>query len=133
MSSSFRYLTIGNRINSPKGPINLPAFEYSLETYLLDQQFLTTIPGSTSSPLMLMLYVAVSQIIHETVMSIYSGKLHVQVVINCRYSVAKMCTREDMLALKLGLPYFDDVLFGQVSTSTGGYQLPIFPCTNVHL
>ena len=31
-------------------------------------------------------------------MSIYSNKLaHVQVVINCRYSVAQMCTREDTL------------------------------------
>ena len=30
-------------------------------------------------------------------MSIYSDKfVHVQVVINCRYSVAQMCTREDI-------------------------------------
>ena len=27
----------------------------------------------------------------------------------------------------------DEYLFGQVSTCTGPYQLPIFPCTNVHL
>ena len=32
-------------------------------------------------------------------MSIYSDKLaHVQVVINCRYSVAQMCTREETQA-----------------------------------
>ena len=32
-------------------------------------------------------------------MSIYSDKLaHLQVDINCQYSVAQMCTREDMLA-----------------------------------
>ena len=47
------------------------------------------------------LYVAVSQIIHETVMSIYSDKLvHAQVVIHCQYSIAKKCTLEDMLAFK---------------------------------
>ena len=34
-------------------------------------------------------------------MSIYSDKLaHIQVVINCWYSVAQMCTREDILAHK---------------------------------
>ena len=27
----------------------------------------------------------------------------------------------------------DEPLFGQVSTCTGHYQLPIFRCTNVHL
>ena len=44
-------------------------------------------------------------------MSIYWDKLaHVQVVINCWYSVAQMCTREDMLAHILGAPYFDDVM-----------------------
>ena len=44
-------------------------------------------------------------------MSIYSDKLaHVQVVINCLYSVVKMCTYEDMLAHNLGAPYFDDVM-----------------------
>ena len=38
-------------------------------------------------------------------MSIYLDKLaHVQVVINCRYSVALMCTCEDTLA-----HYLDDV------------------------
>ena len=40
-----------------------------------------------------LLYLAVSQIIQETVMSIYWNKLaNVQVVINCPYSVAPMCT-----------------------------------------
>ena len=50
-------------------------------------------------------------ILHETVMNIYSAKLaHVQVVINCQYSVVQMCTREDTLTHKLGAPYFDDVM-----------------------
>ena len=35
-------------------------------------------------------------------MSIYSDKLaHVQVVTNCQYSVAQMCTREDMWSLPI--------------------------------
>ena len=41
----------------------------------------------------------------------YLDKLaHVQVVINCRYSIAQMCTREDMLAHILGAPFIDDVM-----------------------
>ena len=52
----------------------------------------------------LLLYVAVSQIIQETVMSIYS-LAHIQVGLNCLYSVAQMCTREDTLAHKLSVPY----------------------------
>ena len=41
----------------------------------------------------------------------YSAKLtHVQVVINCRYSVAQMCTREDTLAHYLGMPFIDDFM-----------------------
>ena len=48
-----------------------------------------------------LLYVAV--IIHKSVMSIYPDKLaHVQVVINCRYSVAQMYTHEDTLVHYLG-------------------------------
>ena len=44
-------------------------------------------------------------------MSIYSDKVaYVQVVINCRYSVAQMYTSEDMLAHNLGALYFDDVM-----------------------
>ena len=51
-------------------------------------------------------------------MSIYSDKLAlVQVVINCRYSVAQLCTREDMLAHMLGMPYIDDVMsYGSLTT-----------------
>ena len=45
-------------------------------------------------------------------MSIYTNKLaHVQVAINCQYSVVQMCTGEDTLAHILGAPYFDDVIF----------------------
>ena len=44
-------------------------------------------------------------------MSIYSDKLaHIQVIINCQYSVAQMCTREDTLARYLGAPSLDDVM-----------------------
>ena len=44
-------------------------------------------------------------------MSIYSDNLaHAQVIINCPYSIAQMCTREDTLAHNLGAPYFDDVM-----------------------
>ena len=44
-------------------------------------------------------------------MSIYSGKLaYIQVVINCPYSVARMCTRKDGLAYILGVLSKDDVL-----------------------
>ena len=43
-------------------------------------------------------------------MSIYLDKLaHVQVIINCQYSIAQMCTHEDTLPQNLGAPYFDDV------------------------
>ena len=44
-------------------------------------------------------------------MSIYSDKLaHVQVVINCQYSAAQMCTPKNTLAHYLGVPYLDDVM-----------------------
>ena len=44
-------------------------------------------------------------------MSIYSDNLaHAQVIINCPYSIAQMCTREDTLAHNLGAPHFDDVM-----------------------
>ena len=50
-----------------------------------------------------MLYVAV--------MSIYLDKLaHIQEVINCRYSISQMCTREDGLAYISGAPSIDDVM-----------------------
>ena len=52
------------------------------------------------------LYVAVS-----CKMSIYSDKLaHIQVVINCKYSVAQLYTREDTLFHYLGPPFIDDVM-----------------------
>ena len=44
-------------------------------------------------------------------MSIYSDKLvHVQVVINCQYSVAQMCTRKNKLAHSLGATCLDDIM-----------------------
>ena len=44
-------------------------------------------------------------------MSIYWDKLaQVQVVINCQYSVAQMCTREDTHNCYLDAPSIDDVL-----------------------
>ena len=44
-------------------------------------------------------------------MSICSDKLaHVQLIRNCRYSVAQRCTRKDMLAHYLGALYLDDVM-----------------------
>ena len=52
-------------------------------------------------------------------MSIYSDKLaHVQVVINCPYSVAQFCTREDGLAYIPGAPSIDDAMsFNSLTTS----------------
>ena len=42
---------------------------------------------------------------------IYSYKLaDVQVIINCQYSDAQMCTPEDTLPQYLGAPYLDDVM-----------------------
>ena len=44
-------------------------------------------------------------------MSIYSDKLAFeQVIINCPYFVAQMCTREDTLAHNLDARYFNDVM-----------------------
>ena len=44
-------------------------------------------------------------------MIIYSDKLaHLQVIINCRYSVAQICTRENTLAQYLGAPSLDDFM-----------------------
>ena len=49
----------------------------------------------------------------------YSDKLaHVQVVINCQYSIAQMCTHEDTLAHNLGKPYFDDVMSYNLLTTS---------------
>ena len=42
---------------------------------------------------------------------VYWDKLsHVQVAINCQYSVAQMCTSEDMLIHYSGAPFIDDVM-----------------------
>ena len=55
-------------------------------------------------------------------MSIYLDKLaHIRVVINCPYSVAQMCTREDTLALILGSPYFDGGMSYDSLTTTGSF------------
>ena len=44
-------------------------------------------------------------------MSVYSDKLaHVHVIINCRYSIAQMCTCKDRLARYLGMPSIDDII-----------------------
>ena len=49
--------------------------------------------------------------IREDMLAHYSNKLaHVQFVINCRYSIAQMCTREDTLTHFLGAPSYDDVM-----------------------
>ena len=58
-------------------------------------------------------------------MSIYSDKLaHVQVVINCRYSVAQMWTWEDMLAWYLGAPSLDAVM-----SHNGLITIPLYVLT----
>ena len=44
-------------------------------------------------------------------MNIYSDKLtHVQVIINCLYSIAQFCTCKDTLAYISGAPPIDDVI-----------------------
>ena len=51
-------------------------------------------------------------------MSIYLDKIaHVQVVINCQYSIAQMCIHEDTLAHNLGAPYIDDVMSHNLLTT----------------
>ena len=41
----------------------------------------------------------------------YLDKLeHVQVIINCWYSVAQMCNPEDTLAHYLGAPFLNDIM-----------------------
>ena len=52
-------------------------------------------------------------------MRIYLDKLaHVQVVINCQYTIAQMCTCEDALAHNSALPYFGDIMSGYNSLTT---------------
>ena len=50
----------------------------------------------------------------------YSDNLaHVQVVINCQYSIAQLCTRADTLAHNLGAPYIDDLMsYNSLTTIT---------------
>ena len=48
---------------------------------------------------------------HEDMLTHYSDKLaNIQIVVNCRYSIAQMCTHEDTLAHYLGAPYLHDVM-----------------------
>ena len=53
-------------------------------------------------------------------MSIYWDKLvQVQVVINCPYSIAHLCTSEATLTHNLGELYFDDIMsYNSRTTST---------------
>ena len=61
-------------------------------------------------------------------MSIYLDKLaHVQVVINCRYSFAQLCTCEDTLAHNLGALHFDGVLCYD-SLTTNLFGRPTLNC-----
>ena len=49
--------------------------------------------------------------VQKSVMSIYSDKLaHVQVVINCRNSIAQMCSREDTHARSFMRAVLDDFM-----------------------
>ena len=53
-------------------------------------------------------------------MSIYSDKLtHVQVVINCLYSIAQFCAGKDTLAHISGTPSHDDVMSYDSLTTCG--------------
>ena len=69
--------------------------------------------------------------------SCYSDKLaHVQILINCRYSVAQMCTCEDTLAHILGAPYFDNIMSYNSLTTFQFLRLAFFynhaiPCNDV--
>ena len=52
-----------------------------------------------------------TNIVLDVVVSYYSDKLtHVQVIINCPYSIAQMCTRKETLAHSLGEPCLDDIM-----------------------
>ena len=56
-------------------------------------------------------YSVAQMCIHKDMPAHYSDKLaHVQFVINCRYSIEQMCTREDTLYHYLGAPYIDDIM-----------------------
>ena len=57
-------------------------------------------------------------------MRIYSDKLaHIQVVINFRYSVAQICTREDAITYNLGAPRIDDVMSYNSLTSIAPFRI----------
>ena len=59
-------------------------------------------------------------------MSIYSDKVaQVLVFINCQYSVAQMCTRDDTLVHNLGVPYFDDVMNYNLFSTKLTYQISL--------
>ena len=63
---------------------------------------------------------ATSCIFFHATFHAYSDKLaHVQVVINCQYSVAQMCTREDTLTHNLGALYIADVMSYNMLTTEG--------------
>ena len=56
-------------------------------------------------------------------MYIYSDKLaQAQVAINCQYSVAQMCTREDTLAHYLGTSCHNSVIIGNISHCHSNYE-----------
>ena len=53
-------------------------------------------------------------------MSIYSYKLaHIQVVIKCQYSIAQMCTREDILTCLFTCAVLDGVMSQNELTTNG--------------
>ena len=63
--------------------------------------------------------------------AVYLDKLvHAQVVINCQYSVAQLCTRKDTLAHNLSLLYFDDII--TLTTSIFRLELNGKKCWNLN-
>ena len=63
-------------------------------------------------------------------MSIYWDRLaHVQVVINCQYSVAQMCTREDTHTCLFTRAVLDEVM-SQNEPTTIVYLVPKFSCVD---
>ena len=58
---------------------------------------------------------------------------HVQVLINCQYSIAQMCTREDMFAHYLGTLYLDDVLSqNELTTAINKKKFALFSLKMFH-
>ena len=69
------------------------------------------------------LYSVAQRCTGEDMLVHYSDKLtHVQVVINCLYSIEQMCSCEDTLAHNLGAPYLDDAV-SQNEPTTMDWQL----------